>query len=354
MNLLYSSLLVITSLYSWVHATSFMNKLQTIRTKQDTLIGTSQTGSFEYFDAALWRKKQFRQLVYEPREGKFTTNTVDIFKFKYGDTSDNHSGESTNQQRRRNRRSVSIFGIDDRVKIVSSYVEKYPFAYVVRLENGCTGTLIWSQHVLTAAHCVHNHTHVNPPLNKLRIGFLNGDSTFDWIGATQVYVPPSWLKRNKALKYFNHDYAVIKLSRPHNREWMSFGALNIRENQILQFTGFPTDKKANEMWISLCSVVQSHKHVLVNHCDAAPGMSGSGVYVYNKVTEKRTIVGVFSSFIHIEGNERNSFIDFSANVATHLTKKKVERICKWIGAGSDCQKLHQPSVARSFLKNPKL
>ena len=69
----------------------------------------------------------------------------------------------------RNKRS--IFGIDDRNLVETSVkTQEYPFSTVVYLTSGCTGTLVGVQHVLTAAHCVHNGRKFLKQAKNLRIG----------------------------------------------------------------------------------------------------------------------------------------------------------------------------------------
>lgn len=346
--------------------TSFLDKLRTIR-KQGVLFDTSDnilsSSYYKHLDTELWESTEFKQMRYLPDKDNFVSDSMKLLKFKYGDNTNTDDSSPTGlsptgllseqNKKRRNRRTISVFGADQRLRIHNKFVEQYPFSAVVRLDNGCTGTLIWHQHVLTAAHCVHNHSHYDPPVEKLRVGFLNQDGSFDWMRASKIFVPKTWMK-NKSLKYFNHDYAVIKLTQPHQRRWLPFAAQKLEQEKLIQFAGYPSDKKAHQMWYSICPIVQSHKHVYVNRCDAAPGMSGSGVYVYAKnAVHDRTVVGVFSSFVQLEGQQRNRF-DVNANVATRLTDGKVERICQWIGAGRNCERLDESlsSRRRYFLKKP--
>ena len=300
--------------------------------------GESGTIKSSFLDTGLWYNATAERLTYNLSQRRFITKDITVLKFKYdGVDEDVQSKDSVSKLLTRRRRNV--FGKDNRFHITHRFVEEFPFQTVVRLGNGCTGTLIWYQHVLTAAHCVHDRSTYNPPLKQLYVSLLRTDGTFKKIAAKRVHVPTAWIKK-KLLKYLNHDYAVIELNRPHGRRWMPFGVYNIHENQYIQFAGYPSDKKKNQMWYSYCRISQLLKHVFLNYCDATPGMSGSGVYVYNKYDRHdRKVVAVFSS--HLQRRKYGEKdLDYAVNVATRLTAKKVRRICKWMNAGHKCYRMN--------------
>eukprot|EP00794_Sanderia_malayensis_P003643 gene3643-4160_t len=249
-------------------------------------------------------------------------------------------GMAMNDRLRRN-----VFGKDDRLHIGNALSQHFPFTTVVRLGTGCTGTLIWYKHVLTSAHCIHDGNKFRPPLWKLKVGLLRRGGTFKWLGVKRAFVANAWI-RKEGLGKIAHDYAVLELDKPHGRPYMTFGWHPAKRPRIIQFSGFPADKPVNEIWFSRCVVKKYTKKILYNYCDATPGMSGSGVYVYDKNMyassrsgkkrkSYRKVVAIFSSFVQFR--YKNGKIRRASNTATRLTLKKVERICNWIKAGKGCK-----------------
>lgn len=97
-----------------------------------------------------------------------------------------------------------------------------------------------------------------------------------------------------------------------------------------------------------CRIEEVDTHVMYHYCDALPGSSGSGVYLWNydadDQTWERKLIGVFS------GNRWRYYKDWwrspaNFNAAIRLNSAKYTQICQWMGsyAKKQCkQKYYKP------------
>lgn len=227
----------------------------------------------------------------------------------------------------RSRRAPGIFGKDTRVNMRASLeAQMYPFSTAVMLSSGCTGTLIGAQHVLTAAHCVRNGKKLLKSAKKLKVGLLQRSGKFHWISVKRTYVPKDWKAQTPPRDRLRYDFAVLKLKRQHNRQHMSVQTSSLLPGSKIQFSGFHGDKWYNSLWYTYCRVYRKSNDMILNFCDGAKGVSGSGVYVDTPSGDENAVVGVVSAIAR--GKVKGKVLEF--NVINSLTTTKVRQISKWV------------------------
>lgn len=217
------------------------------------------------------------------------------------------------------RRELDVIGLDDRTLVQDTSV--YPYSAIgligfgpVDFQNLCSGMVVASDAIVTAAHCVHEGSGGSFfGYLKFAPGAVNTTAPFGIWSASHVTTYTSWAAGYKEWEF---DIAIIRFSQEFNpdkgllADIVGAGSMTPIDCSVLPTvllnSGYPSDKftltngiQGYTQWYQQCKndeICTPGSNVLTTSCDLIPGQSGSPLYMpsTNSSDSKVSVYGVGS------------------------------------------------------------
>jgi len=175
--------------------------------------------------------------------------------------------------------------------------------------RGCTGALIGERVVLTAGHCLYNHSMRRAPV-RIRVvpGRVDRDQfPFGSVITSEFFAPRRYIDARfpNITDRRNYDYGVILLPQSFSAisRFMTIRVLpdpelvRLKRSKLFTIAGYPGDRPVGSMWRHTERVRRITPLRLHYTMDTCPGHSGSPIWYIRRADSTRVIVGVHTSGI---------------------------------------------------------
>lgn len=202
---------------------------------------------------------------------------------------------------------------------------------VIARRSTCTGTLIATDLVLTAAHCFVNSDHdglVDPSQIEFRAGWRAGQAVSDRRGKALVLHPNYDVGAVDAVttRQIRWDVALLQLDAPipytHADPFLTDVGIDVDEEVSVVSYGKGRNNAASRQ--RSCSVIDQRQGVAAMTCDAVPGSSGAPVFAMRDGRPR--IVAVISAIGEVDGAPASFAMDIDRPLARVLSDFHAGRI----------------------------
>lgn len=196
----------------------------------------------------------------------------------------------------------AIFGSDDRTKVGYSNMTVYPWRTIVKIKMRfglsnyvCSGAMISTYHVLTAAHCIYDSEEGGwADSVSVAPGMYNSYKPYGESAGVLLHAANGWIEYES----YQHDWGIIQISKPLGDQtgWMGrsikndsyFSGLNLKT------TGYPGDLDDGEiMYHTTGSIDYVTETNIFHYADSAGGQSGSPLW--STESSEHYILGVHTA-----------------------------------------------------------